>query len=199
MYEQCTTRCVYKRCDITGSETTGHKLEECTLTGHSWASAFRHPAFQSGTGAFRYRTGPPYWCWRADSTAFPHLKELSNENRVGSKLVSIDPFCHFEPSCPQVSFPGPKRTPSRHPARTSPRPRCARSLAQYSEVLRCVALVSGWFIDVYSLAETFAQVFRSASLGRLTQISCSALFADFLYKPPVDFNLISFSPMITSY
>jgi hypothetical protein len=36
---------------------------------HSWtsasrsmppASAFRHPVFQSGTGAFRYRTGSPY-------------------------------------------------------------------------------------------------------------------------------------------
>jgi len=27
---------------------------------HSWASAFRHPVSQSGTGAFRYRTGSPY-------------------------------------------------------------------------------------------------------------------------------------------
>ena len=26
---------------------------------HSWASAFRHPVFQSGTEAFQYRTGSP--------------------------------------------------------------------------------------------------------------------------------------------
>jgi hypothetical protein len=46
---------IWRFCFACGAERS---ILDCCL--HSWASAFRHPVSQSGTGAFRYRTRSPY-------------------------------------------------------------------------------------------------------------------------------------------
>ncbi len=74
---------------------------------HSWASAFRHPVSQSGTGAFRYRTGFPYsstgqvpasadlfipvpdWQDADQSSILALKKHLTNVKKVHTSCMSI--------------------------------------------------------------------------------------------------------------
>jgi hypothetical protein len=93
-------------------EGEGRGFMFCTLwmhKMHSWASAFRHPMSQFGTGAFRHRTRSPYsgtglvtasaflfipFRYRneqmLDCPAFPHLKKTLSKVKRDTYILHVN-------------------------------------------------------------------------------------------------------------